>query len=77
MLLILVWTTVFLFTLIFACGTHVDAQWGPPAQNEKYCGNPTAPQEAFVISSTLTDLITLILPFPMVSRHPIMMDVVF
>lgn len=65
--LITTWTVAFLFAEIFGCGVHVNGYWSTQEKDFKYCSNLDTAIAAFVISSFVTDLMTLMLPIPMVS----------
>ncbi|KAL9612070.1 MAG: hypothetical protein Q9167_003330 [Letrouitia subvulpina] len=64
--LITAWTVTFFFAEIFSCGVHINGYWSTQEKDFKHCSNIDAAVAAFVISSVITDLMTLILPIPMV-----------
>ena len=65
------WTITFILIIIFPCGSHVDASWGPPSSQLMYCekiGHTS--EEGLAASDLILDIILLVLPIPSVSQLP-------
>lgn len=65
---ILLWTLTFLLEIIFACGSHLPANWGSPAAQELYCSKIGFTSiEGLAGSDLALDVILLVLPMPKAS----------
>ena len=64
--IVLLWTIGCLFSSIFACGTHIFANWGSSQDSILYCGPSYDVNSAFVVSDLITDVMVLCLPLPVV-----------
>ena len=64
--IVVLWTIGFFLVNIFGCGRHFDYGWGPLVE-EEHCVDGLVELEALMISDFITDLLVLILPFPIVS----------
>ena len=61
------WSIAFFFTLLFKCGTSIEAQWGTVVDLMEKCGSKFfLVEDAFGISDFLLDLAVLLLPIPKV-----------
>ena len=61
------WTVVFLFNIIFACGSNVWAEWGSTNDLKIYCDNTVVMLEAMAITEFIIDLMIILLPVYWVS----------
>ena len=61
--IVVLWTTAFVFSFIFSCGTHFFANWGSVEEVVKYCGASTNATNAFVVSDLITDITIWCLPW--------------
>lgn len=62
-----VWTVIFGFLFIFICGTTFWVVWQPIADTQDYCRDSGGRQIGFAATDVCTDLVTLVLPIPLVS----------
>lgn len=60
------WTVAFLFAFIFSCGLRSWALWISSETLFKDCFNTIFLEEGFVASDFGTDIVTLLMPLPMV-----------
>lgn len=60
------WTVAFFFALIFFCGLRYWALWISSDTLFKSCVNTIFLEEGFVASDFGTDMVTLLMPLPMV-----------
>jgi hypothetical protein len=67
-LVIIAWTVTFLLTGLLECGKHLKALFGTPDEYLHHCGSAIPTGWAYVGSDIATDMITLIIPIPIVSR---------
>ncbi|MCJ1437277.1 hypothetical protein MMC27_006663 [Xylographa pallens] len=63
---IVAWTITFFFIWIFACGSHVSANWGSRMDLVTYCEQRLPMSNGFLISDLIIDVITLVLPMPII-----------
>lgn len=66
-LLVSTWTVGFVLSGLLECGSNLWALFGTPATYHHYCGSAIKIGYAMVGSSVAMDVITLLLPLPMVS----------
>ena len=65
---VIVWTISLFFAHLFMCGVHFSAFYILPPKEEKlYCVNTTMLNVAYSISDVIIDILTIILPLPLVS----------
>lgn len=62
-----VWTTSFIFTYLFGCGTKFWALWSALIDLTTYCADATTIHKTMSISDVITDIIILSIPLPNVS----------
>ncbi len=62
------WTVTFALAHVFQCGSHLTAMFGTPEEYEMWCGAAEPAGYGYVGSDIATDLITLIIPIPVVSK---------
>ena len=62
-----VWAVVFGFLFIFICGTAFWIVRQPTADKQDYCRDSGRRQIGFAATDACTDLVTLVLPIPLVS----------
>ncbi|CAD6586381.1 MAG: hypothetical protein ASARMPRED_002520 [Alectoria sarmentosa] len=62
-----IWTLAFFLTQLFSCGRHVDWNWGPLI-NQTRCLNGLAYTDALYVSDSITDLLVICLPIPIILR---------
>ena len=60
------WLVAFLGLFIFGCGSHIDDNWGNSASSSANCMDGFPPELAMASSDLILDILTFILPFPMV-----------
>lgn len=65
--IVVLWMVGYLFGFIFMCGTHIYANWGSLQVRSMYCGPSADVDSAFVVSDSITDVMVLCLPLPVVS----------
>lgn len=68
--IMIAWTLGFLVAHLALCGSHdtpASSTLQDPKIWNKYCGNGVAMGRWLVVSSAITDLVTVLLPLPMVS----------
>lgn len=65
--LVVLWMVAFELCGLLQCGSHLLAMFGSPASYYQYCGSAIKGGFALVGSSVAEDVITVILPLPMVS----------
>ena len=66
---ILLWTLTFILEIIFACGSHLAANWGSPAAQDLYCSKIGFTSiEGLAGSDLALDVILLVLPMPKASQ---------
>ena len=63
---VLMWTVAFFFALIFSCGLRSWVRWPSSGALFKDCTNTIFLEEGFVASDFGTDMVTLLMPLPMV-----------
>ena len=62
------WSLTFILIIIFDCGAHLFANWGPPADQEAYCAAiGYTSEEGLAGSDLILDVVLIILPIPSVS----------
>ena len=66
--LIASWALAFFFAFAFQCGTNPGYWWTSIETITKYCDNDKQSNLAFAISDTLTDLMVLATPLPILWR---------
>jgi len=66
MIIIGVWATSFVLAGLLECGSHLKALFGHPQEYLDHCGSAITTGWAMVGSDVATDLITLIIPIPVV-----------
>lgn len=65
---VIAWTIGYFFTLLFLCGTNFKAYWTSSATETSEC-LPTKPVHlGYAISDVITDVLTILLPIPEVTR---------
>ena len=65
--MLVLWTAAFVIAGLAECGSHLLALFGTPQAYLDHCGSAIPTGWAMVGSDVATDVITLILPIPMVS----------
>ncbi|KAH9873704.1 hypothetical protein IAQ61_004330 [Plenodomus lingam] len=60
------WTTSFILAGLLECGKHLKAMFGMPEEYSQRCGSAIPTGWAYVGSDVATDLITLIIPIPII-----------
>jgi hypothetical protein len=65
--IIILWTVGFFLVNVFGCGKHFSYSWGTFKKNDEQCVDGVPELTGMIISDFITDLIVLILPFPIVS----------
>ena len=65
----LLWTICYVLIDIFACGSHVTANWGPLSEQLEYCPVGYTSEYGFVISDLILDFALLVMPLPVVSTE--------
>lgn len=68
MVIIILWTTSFILAGLLECGSHLTALFGQPQEYLDYCGSAIPSGWAMVGTDIATDVITLIIPIPVVLR---------
>lgn len=63
--LLVIWMAGFLLISLFGCGKHFDYGWGP-LMDEYRCVSNLAELNGLVITDFATDLMVILLPFPIV-----------
>ena len=63
---IVCWATAFSLCFLFACGSHVSAQWGAWTEVQKYCFNTEILDLFYVAADVAVDILLLIIPIPIV-----------
>ena len=63
---LLLWTTSFTIAFVFGCGVDFSANWGSMKDQFTYCKAILGLDNAFIVSGSITDLIILGLPLPVV-----------
>ena len=66
--MILAWTASFVVAGLAECGSHLKAIFGTPQDYLERCGHAIPTGWAMVGSDVATDLITLVIPIPMVGE---------
>ena len=66
LLLISLWTVIFFFILLFACGTHFSGFWTTLIAHEMDCAGSNVKQMALSITDFVIDILIIILPLPIV-----------
>ena len=66
MVVITIWTVSFVLAGLLECGTHLKAIFGTPQDYLDHCGSAMPAGYAMVGSDILTDLVTLLIPIPVV-----------
>lgn len=62
------WSLTFILMVIFDCGSHVFANWGPAVDQEAYCAAiGHTMEEGLAGSDLILDVVLIILPIPSVS----------
>jgi len=64
--IIIVWATSFVLAGLLECGSHLLAIFGEPQEYLDHCGSAIPSGYAMVASDVLTDLITLLIPIPVI-----------
>ena len=65
----IVWTLGFFLAFLCGCKTRTWANWSTLEDVTIYCGNGLAAEMALVCSDLIIDILTFILPLPMVSNY--------
>lgn len=60
------WGFSFFFAILFSCGPHIDAQWGPTEERHGLCIDILLVWIGFGISDFILDIIMLVMPIPTV-----------
>ena len=68
-IVIILWSVGFFFSWVFACGTHVSANWGSRKDLVEYCSYRLRISNGYLISDLILDMMTLIVPLPVVSHY--------
>ncbi|RYP39192.1 hypothetical protein DL767_002300 [Monosporascus sp. MG133] len=68
MVIIAAWATSFVLAGLLECGSHLKALFGQPQEYLDHCGSAIPSGWAMVGSDVATDLITLIIPIPVVLK---------
>lgn len=66
MVVIIIWAASFVLAGLLECGTHLKALFGEPQEYLDHCGAAMPSGYAMIASDILTDLITLLIPIPVV-----------
>lgn len=66
MAVIVVWGTSFVLAGLLECGSHLTAVFGTPTEYLDHCGSAVPSGYAMVATDIATDLITLLIPIPIV-----------
>lgn len=67
--IIFLWTLTFVLEIIFACGSHLAANWGSPEAQDLYCSKIGFTSTDGLVGSDLAlDVILLVLPIPKASH---------
>ena len=66
---IVLWTVGFIMAGLLECGSHITALFASPGDYARFCGSAILAGRGMVASDVVTDIITLIMPLPMVSTH--------
>lgn len=66
--IIIVWATSFVIAGLAECGSHLRALFGTPQDYLDHCGSAMPTGYAMVGSDVLTDLITLLIPIPVIVK---------
>lgn len=68
MVIIVIWATSFVLAGLLECGSHLKALFGEPYEYLHHCGSAIPSGWAMVGSDIATDLITLMIPIPVVMK---------
>ena len=70
MVVVFLWVITFILIIVFPCGIHVDANWGPPVQQLAYCQSiGYTSLEGLAGSDLILDVALIVLPIPIVSSE--------
>ncbi|KAI1120932.1 hypothetical protein F5Y10DRAFT_289117 [Nemania abortiva] len=67
-IIIIIWAVSFVLAGLLECGSHLRAALDTPTDFSRYCGSAASTGYGFVGSDIVTDLITLIIPIPVIVR---------
>ncbi|KAF7906310.1 hypothetical protein EAF00_000589 [Botryotinia globosa] len=65
-LIIIIWTLSFFFSILFICGTDFSAYWTSTIVEKAHCVDTDMLHNAFAISDVVTDFVIISLPVPMI-----------
>lgn len=65
--IIALWAVAFFFAVLFACGTHVSAIWGPTQNLYTICTNTLHRLVSLCFTDFFADIIIILIPVPIVS----------
>ncbi|KAI0555865.1 hypothetical protein F4679DRAFT_8456 [Xylaria curta] len=66
--LITLWAVAFFFAVLFACGTHFDAIWGPTQNLYTICTNTLHRLVSLCFTDFFADIIIILIPVPIIWR---------
>ena len=67
------WSISFFWAFLFNCGAHVSAHWGSRQDLQMYCSWTQRLDNAYLVSDLILDIITLIVPLPVVRSFKIIL----
>ncbi|CCD45564.1 hypothetical protein BofuT4_P045820.1 [Botrytis cinerea T4] len=65
-IIIIIWTLSFFFSILFICGTDFSAYWTSTIVEKAHCVDTDMLHNAFAISDVVTDFVIISLPVPMI-----------